>query len=308
MQALPQLELADYADIVWRKLKPATIFANLVAFFWIWLFSTFIRWLRTETRRRADAAGATQATKLHDPEVRAAAVTVYDYARLHHSLERTDGNGWDGILCLCSSDLRVAQHAARLHKKLGGWLCFSGGMGSGPHSGANLLGWTEAEAIIFAREAVRCGVPQQAILIEPKATNTGENVSLSRELLAARGLDSNRIVVVQKPFMERRSWATLKRVWSTPEIVISSPDLSFDECVRGCGVPAEVLVAIMVGDLQRIRLYALPPRRFQIAQPIPHAVWLAYERLVACGFTMNVIATDEPLAWAPSWMEEEASQ
>ena len=238
---------------------------------------------------------------MDDAQTRAAAETVYTYAHMNHSLERTDGKAWDGVLCLCSSDLRVAKHAAELHNRLGGWLCFSGGMGTGPHSGANLLGWTEPEAVIFANEAARCGVPNDSILIEPAASNTGENVSLSRALLASRGLACERVVIVQKPFMERRSWATLKRVWPEADAVISSPRLSLQACVDGCGVPADVLIAIMVGDLQRIRLYALPPRQFQIAQPIPRAVWDAYTQLVQAGFVMNVVTTDAPLAWEPSW-------
>ena len=235
-------------------------------------------------------------------QTRTAAEVVYRYAQMNHSLERADGKAWDGVLCLCSSDLRVAQHAAALHKKLGGWLCFSGGMGTGPHSGANLLGWTEPEAVIFAREATRCGVEESAsLLVEPAATNTGENVTLSRALLSSRGLAYERVVIVQKPFMERRSWATLKRVWPEVDAVISSPKLSLQECIDGCGVPADVLIAIMVGDLQRIRLYALPPRSFQIVQPIPRDVWTAYEALVTQGFVMNVLPTDAPLVWEPSW-------
>ena len=155
---------------------------------------------------RPDAALDPDAA-LADPEVRTAASTVYDYHQMRHAVNRDDGHAWDGVLCLCSSDLRVAAHAAALHKTLGGWLCFSGGIGSGPHSGANLRGWTEPEAVIFAREAARCGVPEASILVEDRATNTGENVSLSRALLDSRGLQSKRVLIVQKPFMERRRCA-----------------------------------------------------------------------------------------------------
>jgi len=238
------------------------------------------------------------------PSNRAAAEAIYAYAQLNHSTARADGLPWDGVLCLCSSDLRVARHAAKLHQELGGWLCFSGGHGTGPHSGANLMGWAEPEAVIFAREAAQCGVPEATILVEPCAANTGENVRLSRELLASLGLEGRRVVVVQKSFMERRSWATLKAVWPEVDAVISSPRLTLSECIEGSGgVPPNVLVAIMVGDLQRIRLYALPPRSFQIPQPIPREVWEAYAVLVRNGFVMNLVQTEEPLEWAPLWMD-----
>ena len=61
----------------------------------------------------------------------ASAHVVWDYLRMNHSVE---GSSWDGVLCLCSSDLTIAAHAAALHRRLGGWLCFSGGYGAGPHS------------------------------------------------------------------------------------------------------------------------------------------------------------------------------
>jgi uncharacterized SAM-binding protein YcdF (DUF218 family) len=258
---------------------------------------------RNQTLAGRQAGGGIEGLKgLDDPATCKAAEAIYAFAHMNQCLERLDGHPWDGVLCLCSSDLRVARHAAELHKKLGGWLCFTGGMGTGPHSGANLLGWAEPEAVIFAREAVeRCGVPKDEVLVEADARNTGENVSLSRALLASHGLACERVVLVQKPFMERRTWATVKRVWPEVDAVIQSPALSLDACVAGSGVPAEVLIAIMVGDMQRIRLYALPPREFQIAQPIPQDVWKAYETLVAAGFTMNVVPTEDLLEWAPSW-------
>jgi hypothetical protein len=50
--------------------------------------------------------------------------------------------------------------------------------------------------------------------------------------------------------------------------------------------PADV-VSIMVGDLQRIRVYA--DRGFQIPQDIPESVWRAYQELVALGFDSRLV-------------------
>ena len=83
------------------------------------------------------------------------AQAVWDYHHMGHTLTKSDG-----ILVLCSHDLRVASEATRLFKEgLGGWLVFSGGFGTGPHSGANLNGWTRPEAEIFAEAAIEAGVP-----------------------------------------------------------------------------------------------------------------------------------------------------
>jgi len=48
----------------------------------------------------------------------------------------------------------------------------------------------------------------------------------------------------------------------------------------------EKVINIMVGDLQRIRIY--PDKGFQISQDIPDDVWAAYERLVARGFDKHL--------------------
>jgi len=48
-------------------------------------------------------------------------------------------------------------------------------------------------------------------------------------------------------------------------------------------------IGIMVGDLQRIRLY--PAKGFQIHQDIPDDVWRAYEALVEAGYDTHLVAT-----------------
>jgi hypothetical protein len=47
------------------------------------------------------------------------------------------------------------------------------------------------------------------------------------------------------------------------------------------------VISIMVGDLQRIRLY--PARGFQIEQQIPERVWEAYEELVKAGYDRHLL-------------------
>jgi hypothetical protein len=48
------------------------------------------------------------------------------------------------------------------------------------------------------------------------------------------------------------------------------------------------VISIMVGDLQRIRVY--PSRGFQIPQEIPADVWDAFEALVNAGYDRHLIA------------------
>jgi uncharacterized SAM-binding protein YcdF (DUF218 family) len=86
--------------------------------------------------------------------------------------------------------------------------------------------------------------------------------------------------------MERRTYATFRKVWPEKAAVVTSPPIPFEEYATA-DIPLDRVIHIMVGDLQRIRLY--PAKGFQIEQEIPDEVWEAYERLVELGYTDNLI-------------------
>ena len=211
-----------------------------------------------------------------DDRIRALAGKVWDYHHVDHQLSHGDV-----ILVLCSHDTVVAARGAELF--LEGWaplLIFAGGLGA-----ITRHLWREPEADQFARIAIGMGVPKDRILVENRSTNTGENVLFTKQLLAEKGLDPQTFIVVQKPYMERRSYATFRKVWPEKQVRVTSPRRSLDEYLRECSNDAlspDDVIAIMVGDLQRIRRY--PDRGFQIAQDIPDDVWQAYEELVEAGY------------------------
>ena len=137
-----------------------------------------------------------------------------------------------------------------------------------------------------AEVAAARGVPESAILMEPLSPNTGENIAFSRELLLARGIDPERLIVVQKPYMERRAYATFMNFWPGKDIRISSPPIAFADYFTEA-LPKELIIQLLVGDVQRIRVY--PDKGFQIPQPMPEAVWAAWEELVARGYTHHLV-------------------
>ena len=217
-------------------------------------------------------------------EIDALARRIWDYLHLHHTLVPSDV-----ILTLGSNDLRVAEHAAHCYLKgLAPLLVFSGNVGALTRGV-----FAQPEAELFAETAVRLGVPRAAILCEPESTNTGDNIRFSHRLLQQHGLTPQRLILVQKPYMERRTYATFMQQWPTeseaepkPEVLVTSPPLAFESYADGL-MPREQFINVMVGDLQRIREY--PKLGFQIEQEIPAAVWQAYERLVALGFNKCLI-------------------
>ena len=218
-----------------------------------------------------------------DPRIRPWVEKVWDYHHLNHELQPSDA-----ILVLCSHDTVVAERGARLF--LEGWaprLIFSGGQGA-----ITSRLFTEPEAERFASIAVDRGVPRDRILTETRSTNTGENVLFTKALLQEQGLSPERFIVVQKPYMERRSFATFRKVWPEKQLVVTSPQVSLDDYLangsHGSLTEADV-ISIMVGDLQRIRIY--PALGFQIPQEIPDDVWEAFERLVAAGYDSRLVRT-----------------
>ncbi len=214
-----------------------------------------------------------------NPETYELAQIVWDYHHVNHSLKKSDC-----IMVLGSHDTRVADRGAELYLEgFAPWIIFSGGLG-------NLTEgiWDEPEADIFARIAVEKGVPLDAIIIENRSTNTGENIRFSYALIQERDIFPQSIILVQKPYMERRTYATFSKQWpgEPVDFKVTSPQLSFEEYPNE-EITQEQVVHIMIGDLQRIKVY--PEKGFQIHQDIPHHVWDAYERLIAKGYTENMI-------------------
>lgn len=202
---------------------------------------------------------------------------LWNYHHVQHALQKADC-----ILALGSHDLRVANRAAELYLQgMAPLLVVSGGLGNFTKEY-----WTEPEADQFARIARDLGVPEAAILVENQSTNTGENIVFTQQLLAAKGLDPQSFIVVQKPYMERRSYATFKKHWPAKELMVTSPQISFEEYPTE-EIPLERVIHIMVGDLQRIKYY--PEKGFQVYQEIPAAVWQAYEGLVAAGYDQHLM-------------------
>jgi uncharacterized SAM-binding protein YcdF (DUF218 family) len=130
------------------------------------------------------------------------------------------------------------------------------------------------------------GVPREKLLLESRSTNTGENVELSRRLLAERGLLPRSAIAVQKPYMERRTLATFGVRWPELELVVTSPQLDFEAYTRA-GIPRDDVIHVMVGDLQRLLVY--PKKGFSTPQEVPADVMAAYEGLVAAGYTKRLL-------------------
>ena len=135
---------------------------------------------------------------------------LWDFHKIDHPLEKADL-----ILGLGSYDLRVADHCAKL--ALEGFaprILFSGSQGNFTRGK-----WPKSEAEMFADRAIEAGVSPDGILIESEATNTGENVRFARRLLDAKGIEVSSVILVSKPNMNRRGWATMQQWWPEARVI-----------------------------------------------------------------------------------------
>ncbi|MFD4786934.1 YdcF family protein [Streptomyces sp. NPDC058459] len=205
------------------------------------------------------------------------AARIWDYHQLHHQPRPADA-----AIGLGSHDLGVATHAAGLYRAgLFPTLVFTGG-----NSPTTVDVFPRGEAVHFREHAIELGVPTEAILLEPNAGNTGQNITLSREALAAAGITPTTVLLVCKPYMERRSYATARRLWPDVEFLCASEPLEFDDYLKSIG-DEKLVLDMLVGDLQRIIEY--PKLGFAVDQEVPADVRDAYESLVQDGFTSRLI-------------------
>ncbi|MEV6686730.1 YdcF family protein [Streptomyces sp. NPDC051130] len=183
---------------------------------------------------------------------------------------------------LGSHDLGVADTAVDLYRRgMAPLLVFTGA--TSPTTRERM---PRGEAVHYRERALQLGVPSSAVLVEPRARNTGENIRFSRELLEEAGIDVSSALLISKPYEERRAYATARKLWPEVEIVSASSPMTLDEYVDSIG-NARLVIDMLVGALQRLLVY--PEKGFMINQHVPADVSEAYERLCRHGFTSRLL-------------------
>ncbi|MFK0243061.1 YdcF family protein [Amycolatopsis azurea] len=208
-------------------------------------------------------------------DLRADVQALWDYHDMRHELRPADvGIG------LGSHDLGVATHTAELfHAGMFPLVVFTGA-----NAPTTVERFPRGEAVHYREHALASGVPDDAILVEPEARNTGENITFTRRLLESRGVRS--VVLISRPYQQRRAYATCKKLWPEVDVVCASRPLPLDEYIASIG-DVDRVITMLVGDTQRITVYA--ERGFAVPQEIPENVADAYSRLVQAGFTERLL-------------------
>lgn len=208
---------------------------------------------------------------------------LWDYMQLHY--QAVDA---DCLIVLGSRDDRVAEYAADVasHHTYQ-TVVITGGVAHGH----DLLktSWSEKSEAEHFYEVMKWAGYVGEVLLEDRAQNTGENATLTYALLQAYNVKPPlSILLVTKPYMERRAVATFEAQWPdhSASFAVVSPFRNIDDYMND-DQPYDDIVNIMVGDMQRIMEY--PKRGYQSIQTIPNEVRKAWERLIQAGYTKHCV-------------------
>ena len=201
---------------------------------------------------------------------------IWDYLGMHQTPQKADI-----IVGFGNFNTDIARRAAELyHQGYAPKILFTGGLGR------NTEGMLpEPEAHRFAKVAMECGVPEADIILEDKSRNTKENIDFTRALLEEGNIPHSHILGVHQPFMERRITAAMGVYWPGQSFTVTAPQVTIPyylERAKQQGITENASVSVIVGDFQRIELYA--KLGYQLPQYIPPEAWEAYRKLVAMGF------------------------
>ena len=184
----------------------------------------------------------------------------------------------------CINDDIALRCAQLYHAGYAPKILFTGGLGR------NTLGrWAKSEAERFADIAIAHGVPREAIILENKSTNSAENILFTRKILEAERLSHEPLICVHKPFMERRLMAAMGVYWPELNFQVTSPQVTIPQYLEAAsrqGVSPNASVSVIVGDFQRMDLYA--KLGYQLPQHIPEEAWDAFHALVAMGYDQQL--------------------
>ena len=194
----------------------------------------------------------------------------------------------DFLLILGTNDPGIAKHAALIDKRhnypaivVSGGVFHQTSIHGKPFAGM--------ESSVLSSLMIASGVNPKKILREPCASNTGENILLAKQLLAANNIQVKTGHLVPRPVAQRRALATAQRQWPEIQWSVSAQKTSFDAYLKG--QDKEACIHDLVANTFKILTY--PAKGFQTPQPMNEEVRESLEKLVKAGYTKQI----DPAEW-----------
>jgi hypothetical protein len=202
---------------------------------------------------------------------------IYDYLTVRDKMPKhADVIVAGGEWLRSDNSERVAE---LYHNGVANLIIFSGYAGFD----GNTTGQSEAQAM--AQRAMELGVPEEAIILEEKASNTAENLLFAADILAEKGIVPKDVILAHKPYMTRRFKATAQAQWPQPQpkFYVTSVKDDFYEYLdreRKGGFLERTLWS-MPGDYKRMSEYA--KKGWQTPQPKDNKAERAFHALEKSG-------------------------
>jgi hypothetical protein len=217
------------------------------------------------------------ATTTIPDNLRSEVETLWDFHQMHHKPRRAEvGVG------LGSHDPTVPMVAVDLFtRNMFPYVVFTGA-----NAPTTIERYPRGEAVHYGEYAVEHGIPSEAILLEKRSTTTAENILFTRQLLAEHHRDPRSVLLMSRPYQQRRAYAICQKLWPEADVICASTSLPLDDYVGVIG-DADRVINMMVGDIQRLDLDV--HLGVSLPQDVPPTVAAAYDRLIAAGFVARLI-------------------
>jgi len=177
-----------------------------------------------------------------DPSTRSQAATLWEFLAPIHPPEKADA-----IFVFGGINLKVPNHAADLFlDHYASTVLVTGGTGSRTH-----LHFDGPEADVFVEVLEGRGVPRESLILEPTASNTGENVEFGMAKLL-ESHNASTALLVAAPFIMRRCLATFELQYPHVRVIPCPPEGPFEEFVDR---PYNEFLQRLVAELDRIDAY-----------------------------------------------------
>lgn len=219
-------------------------------------------------------------------EMKSALKVIWDYTGLDMEPEKCDL-----ILGCGCANLEIPVTCSKLWKAgYANQILFTGGLGK-----ITKDTFSKPEAEIFCEIAIKQGVPRNHIFLETKSTNTGDNFRFSLKVIEKEKLTASRILIVHSRLSQRRTFSAAKKVLVGKELIITSPELTFEEWIQRLETMEEVrakeIISVLVGDIQRMVIF--PQFGWQVKQEMPEEVIQVYQYLKQLGYTKYIFFQEE---------------
>ena len=177
-----------------------------------------------------------------DPATRALIQPLWDYLAVSDSPVVADV-----IFVFGSRDFAVPQRAAELyHAGHASRVLVSG------REGKMTRGvFDQPEALVFKDRLIAAGVPESAVLTEPHAGNTLDNVRFGMAVLRRSGETVTRALLVAKGFVMRRCVATFHQQFDDVQVCACPPSGGLDAALDRSGAAFAVRLAAEIDRLDR---------------------------------------------------------